>query len=57
MKDQEINQTDLQDYLKEALVAASKARALLLSYFGDLSQIQDKGREGLVSEADLESEN
>lgn len=56
MQDQKISNQRLQEYLDEAAVAASKARAVLLSYYGDLSKVQDKGREGLVSEADIESE-
>jgi myo-inositol-1(or 4)-monophosphatase len=42
--------------LKVAREAVSKAEAIQLDYFGKLSQVSEKGAEGLVSEADSDSE-
>lgn len=47
---------DLQTLLKSAIEASQKARIVLLHYFGELRQVQEKAYAGLVSEADLESE-
>jgi len=43
-------------YLDLALKAAEKSRAILLQYFGRLSNVSEKEKAGLVSEADLASE-
>jgi myo-inositol-1(or 4)-monophosphatase len=42
--------------LESAKDAAREARKVLLHYFGHLSKVREKGAEGLVSEADVESE-
>jgi myo-inositol-1(or 4)-monophosphatase len=47
---------DLVKALESAKDAAREARKVLLHYFGHLSKVREKGVEGLVSEADVESE-
>lgn len=47
---------ELEKRLDVAREAARQARALLLSYFGRLKNVRDKLQQGLVSEADVESE-
>lgn len=47
---------DLSKALKAAEMAADLGREVLLRYFGNLSQIEEKEMAGLVSEADLEAE-
>ncbi|MCB0351569.1 MAG: inositol monophosphatase [Bdellovibrionales bacterium] len=47
---------DLKKAEKVALKAALLGREVLLSYFGQLSNVAEKNQAGLVSEADLESE-
>ncbi len=47
---------DLQKALEAAQDAATEARKVLLRYYGHLSKVREKGVEGLVSEADIESE-
>lgn len=47
---------DLNTLLKSAIEASQKAREVLLRYFGELKQVQEKAFAGLVSEADMESE-
>lgn len=42
--------------LQSAHAAATEARQILLHYYGHLSKVREKGVEGLVSEADVESE-
>lgn len=42
--------------LESAKDAAQEARKVLLHYYGHLSKVREKGAEGLVSEADVESE-
>lgn len=42
--------------LTSCLQSVERGREVLLHYFGQLSKVQEKGAEGLVSEADLESE-
>lgn len=52
-----VTPTDLQNYLAVAQAAALAGGKVLQSYWGDLRQIQEKGRPGdLVTEADLASE-
>ncbi len=48
--------SEKQKFLDAALVAVQKSREVLLHYFGQLTQVQEKGALGLVSEADRESE-
>lgn len=43
-------------WLNAALTAAAKGRVVLMDYYGRLGRVRSKGREGLVSEADLASE-
>ena len=47
---------DLQAALITAKSAAREARKVLLHYYGHLAKVREKGMEGLVSEADVESE-
>ncbi len=47
---------DLQKALKSAKIAARAGREVLLHYFGQLKNVQEKAQAGLVSEADVESE-
>lgn len=47
---------DLSALLKSAIEASQLSRAVLLHYFGQLTQVQEKAFAGLVSEADLEAE-
>jgi myo-inositol-1(or 4)-monophosphatase len=47
---------DLIKAVSTARKAATEARAVLLKYYGHLSKVREKGVEGLVSEADEESE-
>jgi len=47
---------DLAKALQAAQNAAKEGRKVLLHYFGQLKQVQEKSFAGLVSEADLESE-
>jgi myo-inositol-1(or 4)-monophosphatase len=47
---------DLTKALDSARKAAQKGREVLLHYFGQLKQVQEKAQAGLVSEADVESE-
>ncbi len=49
-------QSDWSEALKVAVGAASKARELLLHYRGQLTKVSEKHLQGLVSEADRESE-
>ena len=48
--------SDIQDILKVAIVAAKKAGAILLEFYGKQHNIQHKGSIDLVTEADLASE-
>lgn len=52
-KNGQINWTEV---LKMALQAVRAGRELLLSYYGDLKNVETKAHAGLVSEADRESE-
>lgn len=47
---------DFTKALESAKEAAQEARKVLLHYYGHLSKVREKGVEGLVSEADVESE-
>lgn len=47
---------DFSKALESAKDAAREARKVLLHYYGHLSKVREKGAEGLVSEADVESE-
>ncbi|MCC7403922.1 MAG: inositol monophosphatase [Bdellovibrionales bacterium] len=47
---------DLDSALQQALLAAGQARKVLLDYFGHLTQVTEKHLAGLVSEADVKSE-
>ncbi|MCB0365522.1 MAG: inositol monophosphatase [Bdellovibrionaceae bacterium] len=47
---------DLDSALAQALSAAQIGREILLDYFGHLTQVEEKEQAGLVSEADLKSE-
>lgn len=49
-------QTNWTEVLKMALQAVRAGRELLLSYYGDLKNVETKAQAGLVSEADRESE-
>lgn len=51
-----MKELDLTQALDAATTAAREARAVLLHYFGQLKQVQEKAHAGLVSEADVESE-
>jgi myo-inositol-1(or 4)-monophosphatase len=51
-----MDQLDLKQALQTAQNAAAEGRKVLLHYFGQLKQVQEKSFQGLVSEADLESE-
>jgi myo-inositol-1(or 4)-monophosphatase len=50
------NPVDYQEELRVALRAADASRSVLLNYFGNLSQVEEKFQAGLVSEADRISE-
>lgn len=50
------SELDLPSLLKSAVEASQLARGVLLRYFGELTQVQEKAFAGLVSEADLEAE-
>lgn len=47
---------NLEEILKNALVAVKAGRELLLSYYGQIKNIEFKEKAGLVSEADKETE-
>jgi myo-inositol-1(or 4)-monophosphatase len=51
-----VNQSDRTKLLQSALLAADKAREVLLQHYGNLHHITEKHKAGLVSEADKESE-
>src|SRR3990167_7401773 len=58
--DRGMNEAELKSlrniWLDHAKKASALGREVLLHYFGQLEHIGDKGRAGLVSEADVESE-
>ena len=47
---------NLQDLLKQGITASEKAKEVLLHYYGNLANVQEKELAGLVSEADLNAE-
>lgn len=49
-------QIDRSKVLQSALIAADKAKAVLLQHYGNLHHVTEKYKAGLVSEADQESE-
>lgn len=54
--DMAFSQKDINHYLKLAQQAASLAEPILLKYFGQLESVGEKHQAGLVTQADIESE-